>query len=60
MNIAVVEDTHHRTAFVDTGTTLTLPLFFLEGVCIKFTLTLCQYIIGKHNFLVLLSCHLSF
>lgn len=30
--LGVVEDTHHRTAFVDTGTTLTLPLFFLEGV----------------------------
>ncbi|XP_021847752.1 uncharacterized protein [Spinacia oleracea] len=27
-----VEDTHHRTSFVDTGAILTLPLFYLEGV----------------------------
>lgn len=29
-----VEDTHHRSTFLDGGTVLTLPIFCLEGICV--------------------------
>lgn len=31
-----VEDTHHRTAFLDGGTVLNLPLFYLQGILSSF------------------------
>uniref|UniRef100_A0A803LBJ5 Protein cereblon n=1 Tax=Chenopodium quinoa TaxID=63459 RepID=A0A803LBJ5_CHEQI len=46
-----VEDTHHRTAFVDTGAILTLPLFYLEGVVLFPEATLPLRII-QPNFIV--------
>lgn len=29
-----VEDTHHRSTFLDGGTVLTLPIFCLQGICV--------------------------
>lgn len=46
-----VEDTHHRTTFVDKGAILTLPLFYLEGVVLFPEATLPLRII-QPNFIV--------
>lgn len=33
--VSDVEDTHNRLAFLDGGAILTLPLFYLEGMCLN-------------------------
>lgn len=53
-----VEDTHHRMAFVDSGTILTVPLFFLEGVVLFPEATLPLRII-QTNFIMALERAMS-
>lgn len=43
-----MEDTRHRTAFLDGGAILNIPLFCLQGFYFRFLLScLCEYFIPK-------------
>lgn len=53
-----VEDTHHRTAFLDGGTVLNLPLFYLQGVVLFPGATLPLRVI-ESNFVVAVEKSLS-